>query len=232
MNIHVLHHVHLSIKHGITLYLEASSHEVTHTNVFENHTLPPISDIDWLIIMGGPMSSNDEEKHPWLIAEQAFIKEVIDAGKLILAVCLGAQLVAKVLGAKVTSNTYFEFGWHKLTPSKDVNETFLANIFNQEMTLFHSHGETFDIPSGAKRIASSEACKNQGFVYDNRVVAIQFHPEITPELANLFASHLDDSCKDSPFYRAVSSDSAAKPLFTQSKRVIEQLLMEIEENLN
>ena len=228
MKIHVLHHVHLAIKHGLTNYLEASSHDVTHTYLFEKHSFPAILDVDWLIIMGGPMSANDEEKHPWLTAEKEFIKLVIDAGKTVFGICLGAQLIANALGAKVTKNLDAEFGWYSITPSIAVEQTFLADVFNQEMTLFHSHGETFDIPTGATRIAASKACKNQGFIYNNRVVAIQFHPEITPKLAELFKANLDATWKTSPFCRQSVDKSIEQQLFRQSALVIEQILGKME----
>ncbi|MEO1888580.1 MAG: type 1 glutamine amidotransferase, partial [Cycloclasticus sp.] len=216
MHIHVLHHVHLPIKHGIVQYLDNCSHTVSHTYLCEDHKLPDSSTIDLLIIMGGIMSANNEDKHPWLIAEKTFIKSVIDAGKAVFGICLGSQLIACALGAKVTKNPDAEFGWHSITPSDAVKETFLADVFDKEMTFFHSHGETFDIPTGATRLASSKACKNQGFIYDNRVVAIQFHPEITPELAKLFTDHLDSTWTNSPFCKVSVDTSIEQQLFRQS----------------
>ncbi len=227
MKIHVLHHVRIPVMHGITRYLDASSHQVIHTYLSEITSFPSVSDIDWLIIMGGPISANDENNHPWLVAEKQFIKRVIDNGKTVFGICLGAQLIAQSLGAKVTTNKHPEFGWHSVYPSKDIQDTFLANVFSHDMVLFHSHGETFDIPAGAKRIASSEACKNQGFIYDNRVVAIQFHPEITPELAELFSYDCRPSWKQSRYYQDVDY-TATQPLFTQSSTIIKKLLHLIE----
>lgn len=230
MNIHVLHHVRLPIKHGIVQYLDSCSHSISHNYLSEKHVFPDVSNINWLIIMGGPMSANDEDKYPWLIAEKAFIKHVIDAGKTVFGICLGAQLIATALGAKVTKNPQAEFGWHPITPSEAVKETLLVDIFSQEMTFFHSHGETFDIPIGATRIASSEACKNQGFIYDSRVVGIQFHPEITPELADLFTAHLDPTWTSSPFCNITVDTSKEQQLFQQSALVIEKMLGEMELN--
>ncbi len=229
MKIHVLHHVRMSVKHGITHYLETSSHQVGHTYLSETTNFPAVSDIDWLIIMGGPISANDEHKYPWLTAEKQFIKRVIDNGKTVFGICLGAQLIAQTLGAKVTTNKHPEFSWHPVYPSKDIQDTFLADVFNHDLTLFHSHGETFDIPVGAKRIASSEACKNQGFIYDDRVVAIQFHPEITPELAELFNNECRTLWHMSPYYRDVNY-TEDQPLFNQSSAIIKKLLHLIESN--
>jgi GMP synthase-like glutamine amidotransferase len=231
MKIHVLHHVHLPIKHGISTYLDDSPHEINHIYVFEEHTYPDIENIDWLIIMGGPMSANDETEHSYLITEKVFIKRVIDAGKTVLGICLGAQLIASALGAAVKQNSVSEFGWHTISPSADIKHTVLADIFNQDSLLFHSHSETFDIPNKAIKIASSEACENQGFIYDNRVIALQFHPEITLPLAILF----DDACHNfwqkSPYYNAPQSSLHANELFNSSARLIKTLMQTIEASI-
>ena len=231
MKIHVLHHVHLPIKHGITRYLEESLHEVSHTYVFETPPFPAISDIDWLIVMGGPMSANDEATRAWLVPEKQFIKDVIDAGKTVLGICLGAQLIAHALGAAVTKNPYPEFGWHQLTPSAEVHKTLLGDVFKQEQTLFHSHSETFGIPTNAIRIASSQACENQGFIYDNRVIAIQFHPEITPELAALFTTHCDEHWAATPYCKIERPNKRTDELFNSSASFIKTLLGKIERSI-
>ncbi|PCI19892.1 MAG: amidotransferase [Piscirickettsiaceae bacterium] len=228
MKIHVLHHVYLPIKHGITQYLDASSHTVRHTYVHEKDIFPAVSDVDWLIVMGGPMSANDEKSCPWLIDEKLFIKDVIDAGKTVFGICLGAQLIANVLGARITKMKYPEFGWHPITPSPDIKDTLLADIFNQDLTLFHSHGEMFDIPPGAKKIASSQACPNQGFIYKDRVIGIQFHPEITVELAALFTAHCDQTWKESPFCQHQHSTEKDNERFELSANTLAKLMKKVE----
>lgn len=231
MKIHVLHHVHLSIKHGISTYLDDSLHDINHIYVFEDHTFPDVENIDWLIIMGGPMSANDEAEHPYLIAEKVFIRQVIDAGKTVLGICLGAQLIANALGADVKQNPVSEFGWHTISPSNEIKNTLLANVFKEDMLLFHSHSETFDIPNNAIRIASSEACENQGFIYNNRVIALQFHPEITLPLATLFDDASRDSWQKSPYYNAPQSPSNSSELFNDSALIIKSLMQTIEDSV-
>ncbi|HIG78939.1 MAG TPA: type 1 glutamine amidotransferase [Cycloclasticus sp.] len=229
MKIHVLHHVYLPIKHGITAFLDASPHDVSHTQLYEEHSFPAISDIDWLIIMGGPMSTNDEKTLPWLTAEKAFIKSVIEAGKTVFGICLGAQLIADALGARVTTMEYPEFGWHSVSPSPDIENTLLADVFNQDLTFFHSHGDMFDIPMGAKKIGASQACPNQGFTYKNHVIAIQFHPEITAELADLFTAHRDKVWQKSPFCQFEHSTDQDNPLFHSSSKLINSIMQAIEQ---
>ncbi|MBL4743514.1 MAG: type 1 glutamine amidotransferase [Cycloclasticus sp.] len=227
MKIHVLHHVHIPISHGISDYLDESSHQVSHSYLSENPDLPALADIDWLIIMGGPMNANDTHKHPWLASERQFIKDAIDAGKMVFGLCLGAQLIAQALGAQVTTTNSAEFGWHTVSLADDIQDTFLAGVFEQDTMLFHSHGDTFGLPVGAKRIASSEACENQGFIYSDNVVAIQFHPEITPKLAQLFNKECQYLWSDSPYYKLFSVNDDHQ-FFLQSANIVNKLLHQIE----
>jgi len=231
MKIFVLHHVHLTIKHGISTYLDDSHHDIHHIDVFDKHTYPEIDTVDWLIVMGGPMSANDEAEHPYLIAEKVFIKQVIDAGKTVLGICLGAQLIACALGANVKPNPVSEFGWHIISPTDEIKHSALADIFNQDMVVFHSHSETFDLPDKAIKVASSEACENQGFLYDNRVLALQFHPEITLQLANLFDEAGHDIWSKSPYYNAPQTRHDANELFNASARLIKTLMQTLESSI-
>jgi GMP synthase-like glutamine amidotransferase len=142
--------------------------------------------------MGGPMGIYDEEIYPWLNAEKQFIKTAINSKKVVIGICLGAQLIADVLGAKVYKNKHREIGWFNITRSADANNTILSNVIPENSEVFHWHGDTFEIPEGAYALAESEACKNQGFILNDRVVAFQFHLETTLESA----SALIENCRD------------------------------------
>ena len=138
---------------------------------------PSLDDVDALIVMGGPMSVNDEAEHPWLAEEKTYLRQAIAAGKRVLGVCLGAQLIANALGAEVRDNGRKEIG-HFPIQSKDPQGHPLLQLFPKTFVPIHWHGETFDIPKGALPLGSSEACSNQGFVYGDHVLAMQFHLEI------------------------------------------------------
>lgn len=131
--------------------------------------------------MGGSMGIYDYEENPWLRDEKAFIKQAIEVGKSVLGICLGAQLLADLLGARVYGNRYREMGWFPVRAVVTENKPEFLTGLPEEITLFHWHSRTFDIPAGAVHLFRSEGCENQGFFYGGRVLALQFHPEATEE---------------------------------------------------
>jgi GMP synthase (glutamine-hydrolysing) len=178
MRIHYFQHVPFEGLGCVAQWAEVKGHAVTVTRFYLNEPTPAQSEIDWLIVMGGPMNIYEEVEYPWLSREKRFIKEAIRAGKVVIGICLGAQLIADVLGGPVTRNAHKEIGWF---PVEFTPEARLLNLPVSPMTVLHWHGDTFAIPPGAVRIARSEACENQAFVYDGRVVGLQFHIEFTRE---------------------------------------------------
>lgn len=150
----------------------------------------PDADTRLLVVMGGPMSVHDEAEHPWLIDEKQRLREVIDTGLPVLGVCLGAQLLAQVLGAAVTRNPQREIGWFPVQrDDASLGEGWLKDLWPPQLTALHWHGETFAIPPGARRIARSAACANQGFIYDQRVIGLQCHLETTSASLRAIADH-------------------------------------------
>ena len=140
--------------------------------------LPKLDEYDALVVMGGSMGVYDEDRFPWLAAEKAHIRAAIDAGKRVLGICLGAQLIAACLGAKVAPHTHKEIGWFPVAMTDaGVVHPLLAG-FNSAMTVFHWHGDRFEIPAGAQHLMSSAACDNQAFIYGEHVLALQFHLEM------------------------------------------------------
>jgi GMP synthase (glutamine-hydrolysing) len=133
-----------------------------------------------VIVMGGPQSANDPD--PRLAAEMHLIREAMAQGVPILGVCLGAQLIAKALGARVFRNPSKEIGWAPVYFTDAAKDDPLFGGLVSPTTFFHWHGETFDLPSGAELLAYSDLCRQQAFRYGNCVYGVQFHPEITPEM--------------------------------------------------
>jgi GMP synthase-like glutamine amidotransferase len=182
LRVHYIQHIDFEGLGVMKSHLENKGVELTGTKVFENQLLPSIEiieTIDLLIILGGPMGVNDVDKYPWLTSEKAFVKAFIEAKKPVLGICLGAQLIADVLGASVYPGEHKEIGWFNITSHKRAEETPLSGLFEHEQMAFHWHGDTFDLPEGAVPLISSEAYINQGFVYPDKVVALQCHMEMS-----------------------------------------------------
>jgi|ERR1019366_1700025 GMP synthase-like glutamine amidotransferase len=191
MNIHCFQHVSFEGLGCIEKWITKNNHNLTITKWYENAILPDIKNIDFLIIMGGPMGVYDETEFPWLASEKEFIKKAIEAKKIILGVCLGAQLIADVLGSKVYPNKQKEIGWFPVNfkaplPPKGGNLVSPPLGGKGALHVFHWHGDTFDIPKGATLHSSSIACKNQLFTFNENVMGIQFHLEATIESIKLF----------------------------------------------
>lgn len=179
LRIHYLQHVPFEGLGCIADWVSAKGHSLTSTKYFENNQLPELSYFDWLIVMGGPMGVYDEEKYDWLSGEKEFIRLAIQAGKTVIGICLGAQLIASSLGANIYPNGEKEIGWFPIFPTEYELVDKLLSESADPFPVFHWHGDTFDLPSGAFRLASSEACVNQAFIYNHKVVGLQFHFEVT-----------------------------------------------------
>ncbi|MHA3789083.1 type 1 glutamine amidotransferase [Flavobacterium hauense] len=178
LKIHYLQHVDFEGPGCIEQWAIEKGHKLSATKLYLNESFPELAAIDWLVIMGGPMSVNDSKSINWIDSEKEFISKAIKAGKIVIGICLGAQLIVSVLGAAVYANTHKEIGWFPV-----YNPDNTPNLLFQEKNLpvFHWHGETFDLPVGAMLLASSEGCTNQAFLYGNTVLGLQFHFEVTPD---------------------------------------------------
>jgi GMP synthase-like glutamine amidotransferase len=174
----VLQHAPFEGPGSIALWLEAQHADVAYAQLFAGDLVPTVNDFDMLIAMGGPMSVNDEAHFPWLRAEKALVRDAVAAGIPVLGVCLGAQLIASACGARVYRNSLREIGWF---PVQRVAGATPAFRFPSEMTVFHWHGETFDLPAGATLLARSEGCEHQAFQIGRTVIGLQFHLEMTAE---------------------------------------------------
>lgn len=180
MRIHFFQHVPFEDPGYILTWCGQKNIKVTFTRFYENAVIPDPASYDCLVVMGGPMGVYDEKDYPWLKTEKAAIASAINAQIPVLGICLGAQLVASALGAGVYKNKEKEIGWFDIhfTP-EGIAAPFFKKNHNDPLTVFHWHGDTFDLPENAKLLASSEACKNQAFIYGSGVIGLQFHFEVT-----------------------------------------------------
>lgn len=190
MRAHYLQHVPFEGLGSIEAWLLANGYEITATRFFQSPQLPTVTDIDLLVVMGGPMSVNDEAVYPWLVEEKRFIRRVVEAGTPVLGICLGAQLIADALGGEVFANAVKEIGWFPIRSVPSTNSTTFR--FPEQTAVFHWHGETFRLPPQAIRLAESAGCKNQAFQIGSQVIGLQFHLETTPDSARAMI----ENCRD------------------------------------
>jgi len=148
--------------------------------------IPALDSFTHLVIMGGPMAVYEMHRYPYLVNEALLMNSAIQANKHVLGVCLGAQMLAHVLGARVYPGQKKEIGWYEvaLTPDgmHDPLMSMLALPGKNAVPVFQWHGDTFDLPKGSVRLASSELFPNQAFRHNDRVYALQFHIEVTPAI--------------------------------------------------
>jgi len=178
MRVHYFQHVSFENPGSIQHWVESRGHSSSTTQFFHDDALPKIEDVDFLIILGGPMGVYDEKLFPWLVKEKDFISEAIRQKKKVLGICLGAQLIASALGARVYPNAQKEIGWFPLKVFPDVDSSNPFKNIPRQFTAFHWHGDTFDLPAGVRLIAESEACKHQAFIFGEHVLGLQFHLEV------------------------------------------------------
>jgi GMP synthase-like glutamine amidotransferase len=182
LRIHYLQHVPFERPAGIATWAHRQGHTVTGCRLDRGQPLPSFADFDWLVIMGGPMSVHDEGVYPWLADEKKLIERAIKARKRVLGVCLGAQLLADVLEARVYQNRHKEIGWFPVHLTPQATSSSVLAGFPEPFPAFHWHGETFEIPAGALHLARNEACENQAFEYGGTALGVQFHLEVTPSV--------------------------------------------------
>jgi GMP synthase (glutamine-hydrolysing) len=224
VHLHYLQHVPFEGLGSIESWAQAAEFRISATRLYAHDLLPAVDEIDWLFVMGGPMNIYEDIQHPWLKQEKEFISRVIAQGKLVLGICLGAQLIADVLGAKVYANLCKEIGWFPVYKTEDAARTSLADVIPDTMDVLHWHGDTFDLPAAAVHLTRSEACANQGFVYEDRVIGLQFHLETTAPGLQSLISHCSHEIDDSRFVQPPEMMTAEPERFKQVNQVMDQLL--------
>jgi GMP synthase-like glutamine amidotransferase len=190
MRIHCLQHLAFENPGTIKEWAEEKGHLLSYTYFYEDKfRFPPIGEIDVLLIMGGYMNVDEEQKFPWLVQEKEYIQHAISAGKKIIGICLGAQLIAVALGCKVYPAKEKEIGFFPIQFTKNALEHPFFDHFNNPYTVFHWHGDTFNLLENAQLIASTTTCKNQAYLIGNNVLALQFHLEVNETIVSEMLLH-------------------------------------------
>ena len=226
MRFHCLQHMPAEGPGHAADWLAAHGHSLSFTKLFEsNPVLPALVDFDGLLILGGAMSVHDEENLPWLRDEKAFIREILRAGKITLAICLGAQLVAEALGGEVRPNHAPEIGFWTVRFSVKSLEHPLLRGWPDKAVVLHWHVDTFTVPPGAVRVGMSAATATQGFVWGDGVIGLQFHPEMTvPMVEQLMVFEGHDQAGEQEFVQTAEQIRARLKSVWKGRKLLETVL--------
>lgn len=227
MRIHSLQHVPFEDIGSLTQDVAANGHTLATTHWYNGDTPPALDSFDMLIVMGGPMGIYDDDIYPWLADEKILIAAAIAAGKKIMGICLGAQLIACVLGAKVTRNEHREIGWFPLQIAADAKDHPVAKLLAECHQVFHWHGDTFDLPVNAQLLASSEACAHQAYVIDNQIYGFQFHLETTEASATALIENCSEDLDNSAYVQTANEILQDKTKFVAINKAMSAIFNQL-----
>ncbi len=224
--LHVLQHVAFEGPGKIADWAHGRGVELRPVMRFDGEPLPRINSDDGIVSLGGPMSVHDQADHAWIRPEIDWLRDQAGMQRPILGICLGAQLLAFALGAEVTRCASREIGWFPVTPDPTAA---CGAWLDPAVPVFHWHGEQFDLPPGSRRIASTPACLNQGFVRE-RLLGIQFHLETTPDIAAALTRACADEIDGGPFVQQpgeiLANGSAYAGIHGQLIALLDDLFLE------
>lgn len=220
MEIKILKHIQFEEPGFFLNVFREYGFDIDFCNLYEGDD-PDKGKPDVILVMGGPMNIHDEESNPWLKIEKEYILSCINEKKVVIGVCLGAQLIASVLGAEVYKNKTSEIGWFPVKKEADGKLAFLPDF----ATVLHWHGDTFQLPAGASRIYSSDATENQAFMYEKHVIGLQFHLEMTPEIVKSLAEESEDHPNGSEYVMTTEKMIELYPRYKYSnQKMLESLV--------
>lgn len=180
------------------------------TRLWESQPLPALDEFEMLAVMGGPMGVGDEALYPWLAAEKRLLERALRAGKRIAGVCLGSQLLAEVLGARVYRNANREIGWHTVRRGRDAHRSRFGQALPAEFTAFHWHGDAFDLPPGALHLLTSDCTTVQAFECGT-ALGLLCHLEVSPASVAALVEHCAAEIDGGPFTQTPAEILAAAP---------------------
>lgn len=221
MRVHCLQHVAFEPAGEIGTWAHARGHDFTVTRLFDGEPLPELSTLDMLVVMGGPMGVHDEAHHPWMRGEKHLIAAAMEENRRVLGVCLGAQLIADVAGARVYRNRFQEIGWFPVEATDGGAARFgLPRRFRA----FHWHGDTFQLPPGAVHLARTDACEQQMFALGERVLGIQFHFEVGPDDVAGMLAHAGADLPEGPYVQLPDEMRSCAAACEVSHRLLDEVL--------
>lgn len=223
MKVHILQHADFEGPGYVFDWAKENNHSISFTKFFEAFSIPLPTDIDFLIILGGPMSIDEESKYPWLAGEKDYVFEMINKGKKVLGICFGSQLIADALGSEVFTMDEKEIGWFPIKKNSNTRNSWV-NSLPDDLVAFHWHGQTYDLPQGSERLFSSQATTNQGFSYKRKVYAVQLHLEIRSVDLNEMVKIMHDDLTEGKYVHTANEIMGEKCHFAPNKKALFSLL--------
>jgi GMP synthase-like glutamine amidotransferase len=226
IRLYLIQHVPFEGAGYIQQWLDNQGLAYTWIRLSEDPVFPPIDTVGGLVILGGPMSVTDTEVYPWIGQEVKFIQEVIEQNLPVLGVCLGAQFIAKAMGARVYKNHSKEIGWF---PIRWLETDFLelGTTVPNEMIVFHWHSETFELPTSAVWLATNDACRHQAFRVGAKIIGLQFHLEIDQCGMNGLIEHCANDLDDSGGCQSVREIRSGFVKNSYSYTLLENILQQL-----
>ena len=209
--------------------LKEQGWEKKEVGLWNGANLPDPTPFHILILMGGPMSVNDNDLHPFLVQEKQFVRQWIHNGNPTVGICLGAQIIAHCLGGTVYKGPKEEIGWYDCVLTEEGGRDPYLQSFPTPLPVFQWHGETFDLPSGAIHLAENQVCKNQAFQIGRSVIGLQFHLETTPNSMKEIINHCRAELIPSLYVQSESDILSASP---EKYHKINSLMVKVLSHLN
>lgn len=193
MKILVLQHAKSETSGELLGWAQENEHTIERLMVPEAKEFPSASTYDCVVSLGGPMGVYEADRHPWISKEIDFLKKNLGLEKPIIGICLGSQMLAAALGSKVYRGPQREIGWFEVEWADAALEHPILEGTPSRFHAFHWHQDTFDLPKGARRLASSRLYDEQAYLYGEKAIGFQFHPEVTEDL---LLSWVTESCDE------------------------------------
>ncbi len=202
MRLYYLQHVPFENPGCILDWANEHDIEVKSSHLYKNEALPELDDFDILVVMGGPMGAHDDQNYPWMRPEKDFLTAAINANKKIIGICLGSQFLADVFGVQVYPNVHKEIGWFPIEWSEAAQENDVTAHMPKKLSVFHWHGDTYDLPPDAVHLAESAVCPNQAFQVGDHVLAFQFHLEVKEDNVKAMLANCADELVEAPYIQS------------------------------
>ncbi len=180
MIIQVIQHDPLLPLGYIKDWAEENDYEVNTAKIYEGDPLPVDEQFDLLVVLGGRQTAFETDNYPFVVEEAEWLRKLVDENQSILAICLGSQILSMALGGEVRRMAHMEIGWHTIYEVEEARRHPLLTGLPAEIRLFQHHQDFFSIPERAEKVYYNQNCNNQGYVVNDNILALQFHPEITP----------------------------------------------------